>query len=54
MAVMGISGMAVTGTMGDTRSAQDTAALQKEANKFADLIKNMQKKTHRLSRISGK
>lgn len=45
MAVMGISGMAVTGTMGDTRSAQDTAALQKEANKFADLIKNMQKKT---------
>lgn len=45
MGVKGISGMAVTGTLGDASAARDSSALQQEANKFANLVKEMQKKT---------
>lgn len=45
MGVKGISGMAVTGTLGDANSVKETASLQQEANKFANLVKDMQKNT---------
>ena len=45
MGVKGISGMAVTGTLGDANSVKETASLQQEASKFAGLVKEMQRNT---------
>lgn len=45
MGVKGISGLAVTGTLGDANIAKESSTLQKEATKFADLIKDMQRNT---------
>ena len=45
MGVKGISGMAVTGTLGDANAAMDSSRLQKEANRFADMVKEMQRNT---------
>lgn len=45
MGVKGISGMAVTGTLGDATAARDSSNLQKEAVKFSELVKEMQRNT---------
>lgn len=45
MGVKGISGMAVTGTLGDADAARDSSIMQKDAVKFAEMVKKMQRNT---------
>ncbi len=45
MAVKGISGSGITGTLSNGSSAMDSASIQNEAKKFASLVKEMQNKT---------
>lgn len=40
---MGISGYGITGTLGDGNVGVDTSLMQKEANRFADLVKESQR-----------
>ena len=45
MAVNGISGTGITGTLSNGSNAIDSAVLQNEAKKFSSLVKEMQNKT---------
>jgi flagellar protein FlgJ len=53
MAVNGISGSAITGTLGDANAVSEATAMQEDAKKFSSLVKEMQKKTA-LSLAEGK